>query len=258
MKSRPFALRILAAFFALALLVILFFFYNAFNGNPVSAAIVTARVHSYVDDKWPKEGFSISWANYDFKTGLYSCHVSHPESPDTSFRVSGNITGSLYDNYELAVIQKENTYFRLQQEMDNQLSALLREETGFPFRMLYCSFSEKEGQDRSRIHLDMEFQLSSLPYPVCITAYTQTDNETPSWEEMAQKLLVLSRTAKNHGLSVSTYSFCLEGPYSTDEKGNLTVTDHDLSLSVFDFPASLLEEENLPEILREFSQEGEK
>ena len=257
-KKRPLFLRISAALAALFLIGILFFFYNAFNGNPISAAIVTARVNSYVKETYPGNDFSIKWASYDFKTNDYRCRIQSASSPDTSFFISGGISGKLYDSYETAVLEKGTTYARLDNALNEEACALLKQQFPYRCQIFYCYFSEKETGTRDKLILDMPFELHNLPYPAALTVYVEAGQKTPTWEELAQKLLLLKKAADENQIHIAYYSICLEAAYEEDKNGNLTVSQYDASLSVYDFPAQNITAEGLPERLREFSRQAER
>lgn len=240
-------LKLLAGLAGLGLIVLLLTMAFAFVGNPVTAAIATWQIRSYVDETYPQLQLEVPWATYNFKFGEYMTYLESPTSPDTAFTVSWK-RGAIYDRYETEVTGRFNTYRRLQQELDAQIEALLARDYPYETTLVLADFQD-EG-DLSTLTLDMELDIHQPPLPIRLTLWIV--EEEPSYERLAQCLTELDQLMQARNIPVLSYSVNLEKPRMEDG------TPQDGTIYLSDYPADQIGAENLPQVLEAYQKERSK
>ncbi len=161
------ALKIAAAFGAALLAAGVLFVYNAFCGNIFSAVYAQNCIEKHIENKFTDNNYEISNARYSFKTGGYNCQIVDPNSEDGSFSAS-YFGGEVYDNYEIRVIQKQNTLTRLDMGFKDDVSKILDiyiSEPEFGYGTVIYGDSDI---DTSMLSLDMTFDTKNMPLKTCI------------------------------------------------------------------------------------------
>lgn len=160
-------LKIAAALGAALLTAGVLFVYNAFCGNIFSAIYAKNQIEKHIEKNFTDNNYEVSDAQYSFKTGNYICHISDPSSEDGSFSASYS-GGKVYDNYELRVVQKQNTLMRLDMGFRNDVDKILDKyisEPEFGYGTVIYGDSEI---DTSKLSLDMTFDTKNMPLENCI------------------------------------------------------------------------------------------
>lgn len=226
-----------------------FSFFNAFYGNPISAAIATSKIRSYVKETYPEMNLEVPKATYNFKFDEYNSYVKSKTSVDTCFYVSVS-NGKINDRYEIEVINKNNTFERLQKELDQTIGEILLKEFPYETSILIADFYTKDS-DFSRLTLDMPFEITNLPFGVSLTVYILSNDI--SYENLKVKITELSKIMEKHNIPVDLFTVVLEEPMPEGEKA---APDGE-SLHLIDFPVEKLSEPNLIEAIKAHQKEWE-
>ncbi len=198
-------LKIAAVVTALALIGGVLFFYNAFCGNIFSALYARHRITAYISETYPDSAYQISKANYDFKTGGYSCRITDPDSADKSFYATYSYGGRINDSYE-AAMNKENTLMRIEQDFRDAVDPLIdselkEDENGREFGFATIFFGD-EDIDRSRVEYDMTADPKNMPVETCVLLSLDTD-ETQSLQRVQQ----LAAKLQSLGYRIDFYEY---------------------------------------------------
>lgn len=242
--------RILIILSVLTIAGLIFSFVNSFYGNPISAAIATSKIKSYVKDTYPDMDLEVPDATYNFKFDEYHSWVKSRISIDTCFEVSWS-NGRINDSYEYDVENRGMTYRRLQTELDNTIEGIIKKEFPYETSIMFADFAEKEGNPES-MELDMALDIKNPPIPVKLTTYILTDEVND--ENLCARLLELSDIMKEHEISVSFYDVVLQEPMPEGEKA----APDGQSLYLYDFPADKLSEPDLIGLIKEHQKEWEE
>ncbi len=226
-------LRIAAALFAFALIGFILTFANAFMGNPISSAIATSKIKTYVKDTYPQMDLTISKASYNFKISGYGCRIASKTSMDTNFYVSYS-GGRINDDYEYEVANCFTTYRRLQSEFEEVVEAILAKEFPYETSMVLADYTKEA--EFTNLTLDMKLDVTNPPLTTQLSVYTSATQLT--YEEMAKRLLELDKIMKNHSIPINLYSLVLEKYDNADEKPSQR-------LHLYEFPESKLASDDL-------------
>lgn len=127
MKKRKWVYIILIILLALPVL----FFYDAFNGNPLSKRLSKSTLKSYLAATYPEDEFRLSKPIYNFKDNGYDYDVRKVgdfSQTDYQFIVTGLFGSNVhydaiyYENQDTQLIEK------LEQQASDELTALLQKE----------------------------------------------------------------------------------------------------------------------------------
>ncbi|BCJ93827.1 hypothetical protein acsn021_13960 [Anaerocolumna cellulosilytica] len=255
MKKKNIFLRILAAATGLMIIFLLLMILNSMVGNPISAYIATNKIRTYITEAYPAENLIIDKASYNFKDNSYGCVVHSSTSEDTIFFVSVRY-GKINDDYPYEVANKYTTLRRLEDALDKEVEAIIKD--GFPYQMRLFGAKIIE-DDVQNLTLDMPYNIKELPGSIEVIVWTCA--EKPSYDIMAQRMLELKNLMEHYDIPVERYSLSLEYPYH-EEDGQL-IPDMFDSLTVNEFPAEqLIDSSDLPRLLEEYAvkkeTEGEK
>ena len=251
MKKKSLFLRILAAGTGLVIILLLFSVLNGTVGNPISAYLATNKIRTYVADTYAEDNLIVDQATYNFKDSSYGSLVHSPTSEDTIFRVSMR-KGRIEDDYPYEVANKFTTLRRLEDALNEEVEAIIKEGYPYEMRLIGAKMPDKESQD---LTLDMAYDIQELSGPIEVIVWTSTDK--PSYDIMAQRMIELKKLMEQKELPIDRYSISLEYPYH-EENGELMPDIFD-SLTVDGFPAEqLVDNTDLPRILEEYALEKEK
>lgn len=204
------AIKIAAAIVAVLLIVLVLFIYNAFCGNPFSAMYAKHQITQYINRTYPDSGYQISFAEYSFKDGKYSCEIIDPDSPDGNFTATYMGQGAVDDSYDLSVTQKENILYRLETGFRNEIDPMIDkylitqsndEETNSEFGFGTVMGLNKE-LDRSALYRDMTFDVKDMPIPTLIVICLRTDDETS-----LNRVRQMAQDMQKAGYRIDYYSF---------------------------------------------------
>lgn len=177
--------KIVAATVAFLLIMGVLFVYNAFNGNIFSAMYAKYQIERYINTKFTDNAYEISNAQYELKTGLYTCNIIDPNSADGSFTASYS-GGEVYDDYDIMVMEMQNTIIRLDEGFRYDVEPILDKyitEPDFGYGTIF--YSDDSEIDTSKLSLDMTFDTKNMPVETCIVAVMKS-NETTSFDKIRQ------------------------------------------------------------------------
>lgn len=106
----------LSVIVAIAMIIGLAGFANAFVGNPVSKMLAKNTAEKILEIDYKNKDYQIDDVTYSFKDGYYHAKISSPTSIDSYFYLSINMFGQLkYDNYA-SITDGYNTADRLNED----------------------------------------------------------------------------------------------------------------------------------------------
>lgn len=243
-------LRIIAAIAAFAIIAFLFSLFNSFMGNPISSANATSKIKKYVKENYPDQDFEISSAKYNFKDASYFSIVQSKTSQDTHFTVNYS-RGRIFDEYEFYVENRYTTYDRLQKELSKVVEDIINKEFPYKTSILYADLGKGEEEMKS-LTLDMELDIHNPPVTTGLTIYIL--NEDTSYEFLCARLLELDQIMEQHDIPIDIYNVVVEQPIPGEEKSDPKGSDNHL----YDFPAELIDADNLIEVIREHQKKWEE
>ena len=238
--------KIVITVFSVVLLLFGLIVANSFIGNPVSKMIANKAVKEHIAQNYSGLNLSVTKVKYNFKFNQYFAHAQSPVSPDTNFAVYYG-KGKVTDNYEDYVLGDFNTWVRLEEDFNNAVVPIIKDNLGYEFDTLLATLNKSES-DMSRLTLDMDFDLYNIPLETSVIISPYTDDFT--WDKVAQISLELDTLMKTNNITINKYSVILRHKPQDNEK------NYD-SMGVWDFPQELLAMENLPQVMENFSQSKE-
>ena len=233
--------KIAAGLLALALIGGLLFIVTSFYGNPISAAVVTSKVKTYVDETYPDMQLDVGRARYNFKFGEYSCMVSSPTSQDTVFAVSYR-DGTFYDQYESEVEGRFSTYRRLNEEFNKTVSEIIEMNYAGELELVLATLGD-DTSDFSSLELDMDLNLLDPPLDAALTVWAVEDGADE--KRIAEELEHLKRVMDICGIPIDTYTLVIRQPEDKRDETGIA------SIGVYDFPAEEIGSEGFLEKIRE-------
>ena len=106
----------LSVIVAIAMIIALAGFANAFVGNPISKNLAQNTAEKILKTEYKNKDYKIDDVVYSFKDGYYHARISSPTSIDSHFFLSINMFGQLkYDNYA-SITDGYNTADRLNED----------------------------------------------------------------------------------------------------------------------------------------------
>lgn len=246
--------RLSTILFVVVLLLFVGFIANvimAFYGNPISAAISTKKIRSYVSETYPDMELEVPKAGYNFKFEEYISHVKSKTSPDTYFNVSW-IKGKIFDSYESDVTGRGNTLDRLNREFSDKVEQILQKEFPYQSSILFAHLGEEEGVNMGQLTLDMPLDPFNPPVPAGLTIYILDPD--PSYEFLSARLLELQRIMEEHEISMDTYSVVIEEPLIEGEE---KPAPDGKRIYLYDFPSDKISSDNLIEVIKEHQKTWE-
>lgn len=106
----------LSVIVAIAMIIALAVFANAFVGNPISKNLAQNTAEKILKTEYKNKDYKIDDVVYSFKDGYYHARISSPTSIDSHFFLSINMFGQLkYDNYA-SITDGYNTADRLNED----------------------------------------------------------------------------------------------------------------------------------------------
>ncbi len=251
---------IIPAIVVAALLGIAYYMHASFNGSVIHRAVMARKARAYTEKNYAGREWDVSFGRYDFKIGKYFCDVQSPDSPDTRFTVYETDKDQLADDYESRVTQKENTIWRLSDELDTQVEKILKDSYPYRTELVLGEFvEEKSEEDRAKLTPDMPLDIKNLPFSGRVTVWVETQNENPTWEEVAERLRELEKLFRGEVPDISLFSLSLQSKY-VNEGGEWVPGDRTKSISVFDVPRDVITGDGLKEYLQQIKarQEAEQ
>lgn len=240
-------LKIVAFVGALLIIGMIFTFFNAFMGNPISASIATSKIKAYVKETYSSD-FEVEHAKYNFKNSDYFSFVQSKSSPDTRFPVSWR-GGKIEDSYEYEVANCFTTYRRLSSEFNEITKKVLDREFEYKTDILFADLGK--GEDFKTLQLDMKLDVSNPPIASSLTAYIISDDISD--EFMADRLLELKSIMVRNNIHIDTYHVVLEEPNEDGLKPKVNGRKNYLR----EFPSDKIILEGLREEIKKYQQLSE-
>lgn len=250
MLNRKKFYKILAGVTAVAIIAVLLVVVNAFVGNPISASIATYKINAYVEENYSHLDVEVSKATYNFKTSGYQSYIKSNTSEDTRFAV-GLRSGKFTDYYEFEVENKFTTYRRLQEEFNDSVKRIIAEEFSYETDLVIADFSKNDG-DFSGLSLDMPLDIHNLPLKSSLTLWTISDEV--SYDILEIQLMEIHNLMLKNRILIDTYTIQIAKPYLESEKRYMAGDE----LYLTDFPAELINDENLEETIKVHQKQIER
>ena len=125
-------LKFIALIIAIALIVGVFWFANALNGNPISKWLAQRAASAYLEEQYPDTDYYIERLGFSFKSTDYYAHVRSETSMDTQFTLHIDMLGNVFfDTYD-DVLRGSITARRLEQEY-RELTDQIFKNPAFPY-----------------------------------------------------------------------------------------------------------------------------
>lgn len=244
------AVRIVIAAVLLAVLAFAYWVFASFNGSLIKKAVTTAKVRDYIEETYPGQPFEVERCRYDFKMMGYFCKVQSTESEDTYFLVWETGEG-MADDYEVSVLQRQNTLQRLSMALDDYTEALMSRIYPYRTSLIICdSASTLTEEDYQVLEPDMPFDVNTFPLPADLTVWVETQNDAPSWEELAERLRELEALTREELPFVERFSVSVQSTY-LDEDGEYVPSDYNAEVCAFDVPREVITGNGLEDYLAE-------
>lgn len=243
MKNK--ALRILAGLAGIILIIFVLILTMSFTGNPISKVLATRSADKYIEDKYSELGFIKEESYYDFKLASYGVKYYKENSKDIHFSIESDYLGRInYDGYEEAVLSKWNTRMRLNDELNDHVEKLLRDNLNYDYNMINVDNLGDDDENLSALEIDMVFDFQDLPLNKYLSIYIY--EEERSWGKVEEIILEVDDLMEENNLDISRYSIILEE--ARDDGSHMGE-----SLGVFEFPKVYIDSEDLLEKLKEYS-----
>lgn len=106
------------------------FFYNGFNGNPISKMIAKSTLKNHLESTYPKDEFVIQKDFYNFKDGGYNFYVTKIGDEDQTeyeFIMTGIFGSTVHSDGIYYANQDEQLIEKLQLEASEEITTLLQD-----------------------------------------------------------------------------------------------------------------------------------
>lgn len=167
--------RIIALLIGMVIIIILFYTYSEFNGNPFVKLQAKQKINDYLTNHFVDLDFDKSNIYFNFKDGSYYMNIDIKHSEDQDFSISYK-KGEVETDYEWRVNERNNTDNRLQiylnEDRWNDLSQQIFKES-YNFSLITVN---REFWENNLPELDMTIDEMLKKYPFEITIYLH-DNE---------------------------------------------------------------------------------
>lgn len=248
------SVKVLAGTIAFLLIFIIMWFANSVLGNPVSKMIATKNVKEYINEKYSDLDIEVGEVFYNFKDGNYHVEVTSHTSKDTHFSISVTPFGKIrYDYYENNVLDKYNTYYRLNDEYGNEVDKLInKEEFLYKDDIHFGEIMDKEvsrhenyndisyGVDLKELELDKDYDLYKLGKEAGHIVFYAKDDEV-SIKKASEILLYIKNMFDENNISFYAIDLTLD---KTEDKG-VEASLEEESINIVQFLYEDIYEKNL-------------
>lgn len=242
--------KVIAAVVAFLLIGFILITVNQFVGNPVSKMLANRAAQKYVDEKYSDLNLELEKAFYNFKDGRYSVRAKSNKSIDTHFDINFTPYGKLnYDSYEGEVLNKYNTWTRIDQEYRDLTDTVFKDNFPYKSDIDYGQLLDK-GEGFSYLELDKKYDIKEMAKKEGkITFYTES--EIRDKKTMTEILFNIKRKFDEKDVPFYSIDLTLEKP--RDEEGK-----YDSDLMIMDFLYEDIYKEGLEERVEKNIKETRK
>lgn len=207
MNKKRIGLKIGAFILAVILIGLIGSLANAFLGNPVSASLASKAAKDYLEENYSHLDLALERPVYNFKFNEYMVKAWSKTSIDTWFNIYYRKGEIIRDDYESHVLGKFNTLYRLENELNLQITPIVASVPELQEGGAHALVEkwEYEQQDEA-IQLDMTYD-QSLPID-----YSLIINAPLKDEPMESATAILENTHKalvTKGYHFTTYNLYL-------------------------------------------------
>lgn len=245
--NKKLILKITAGTTALLIIIFIFMIFNAFMGNPISAAIATTKIKEYVEETYPNLELDVPKAGYNFKGSSYYSMVESKISKDTRFSIAWS-KGRIEDSYEYEVENHFTTYRRLSEEFDKAVTDIIIKDFPYETSILFADIG-KGNDEFKKLVLDMELDITNPPISTSLTIYILSQDV--SYEFLEARLIELHNLMEEHHIPLDYYSVVIQEQLPEEEK----VTSDQDSIYLSDFPVDKILSDDLIETMKEHQKE---
>lgn len=238
-------------------IIILFLIVNSFVGNPVSKILAERSVEEYVKENYKDMNLELEPPHYNSKFGTYNVTVKSTDSEDSIFTVDTDKFGNIkFDDYEYEVANNFTTFRRLSSELNKKADEIIEGNMDYDFEFASFEFIEDDNSNESleKLKLDMELDIYNPPMPLEASVCIFTDDVT--WEKISKVALHLKKVIEDKGIPVERYSVRIIPTNDKPEDGSSGASWAN-SLSVDQFPAEMMDEDNLSQVMEQFEKHKE-
>lgn len=241
--------KLLAGIIGIGLIILLLNFVNSLTGNPVSSAWAKKAARQYINTNYSELDVEVESCGYNFKFGHYFVFVQSPTSMDTGFAVNVDSWGNVIsDTYEYEIENNFTTYRRLDLELRGIAEETIGKKLDEDINHISLSFIEDDDW-LTKFTRDMTLDIHQPPLPLRINADLFSDDV--SYKKIAEAAKSLETLLKAEGIPVAEYSIHMiplsDKPAREDQSATWVN-----SLSVDEFPAEQMDEEDLWRVMEEF------
>ena len=164
--------RVIAFLAGVLLIVLLFYAYSEFNGNPFVKIMAKQKINHYLTSHFTELDYSKSSIHFNFKDGTYYMYIDVNNSEDNDFTISYR-NGEIDNNYESRVLLGDNIFNRLQTYLnDDKWEIIIRNIVGDNLSFALITVNEAKWAE----HLpepDTSIEDMLKTYPLEMTVYLQ-------------------------------------------------------------------------------------
>lgn len=244
--------KIIAGVAGFVLIALLLLFVNAWVGNPISKMLAKQGAVKYVEEKYSDLNLEMGKVYYNFKFGTYGVFVQSSKSKDTAFSIHMDGYGNVKrDDYEYEVANNFTTWRRLSEELDKKAVEIIGRALEYDFEHISIRFAEQNDDDKGLMKLSLDMELDIYNPPLPLEAYVNIYSEDVSYNKIAEVAKSVEDVMSKQGVPVSQYSVRLIPEENKPEKENMSGSWVN-SISVSNFPAEMMAEDNLPQTMEQF------
>lgn len=244
--------KILAGVVGIGLIVLLLSFVNSLTGNPVSKAWAKKAAQQYINENYGELDLEVESCGYNFKFGYYFAFVQSSTSMDTCFAVNVDSFGHVIsDAYEYEVANKFTTYRRLDLELREFAEEVLGKKLDEDISHISLYFIDDD-DFLTKFTLDMTLDIHRPPLPLMINADLFSDDV--SYAKIAEAAKALQALLAAENIPVAEYNVRIIPLSDKPEREDQSATWVN-SLSISEFPAERLDEEDLAQVMEQFESD---
>lgn len=237
--------KIIALVKALVLTSFLILLTMTFTGNPVSKFLSNRSMIRYVQKNYSHIDLELEKVEYDMKAGGYYLNCSSRDIRDLKFSIYCDMLGrNIRDSYESDILNRSNTYLRLNQEFENYIKFFLKENLDYEWKYIFGELVPETDQDIKNLRLDQPLLVNNMPLKQKVNI---TIVDYPSWEKLADIAREIDQSLEENNIYIDLYDLSIE-----DSKGQELI-------SIFDFKKEDLKKDGLPGLMeKNLIQQEEK